>query len=120
MAAVLTRHDSLFLPNLVILMVQICRLCFGDFAFLAFLVNALVLAIQPAVYLDPARVILRPSAGGGRRAAYGCGGDYGNEGEGQQLAGKLEHDFLLEFEVCSERPRPRVALSSITCSLSLR
>jgi len=62
MAPVLARHVSFLLANLMILMVQLLRLTFGDFAFFAFLVDASVLVFQAAVNLGATRMVFRPVA----------------------------------------------------------
>jgi hypothetical protein len=60
MAAILASHTTLFLANLVIFPVELARLLWRDFAFLDFLVDAVILVRQPPIDLFPAGMILLP------------------------------------------------------------
>src|SRR5256886_12947552 len=69
-AAVGARHGALFLADGAVLSVQLGRLRLGDLAFLALLMDALVLVREPIVHLLAARVRLLPL----RVVGHGVGG----------------------------------------------
>jgi hypothetical protein len=89
MAPVLARHVPFLLANLMILMVQLLRLTFGDFALFAFPVDAEVLVFQPAVNLDATRMVFRPWACEGTRGQSNC------EARGEDDTGKNSADFAV-------------------------
>jgi len=60
MTAVLARHRSLFLPNLVVFLVQLRSLRRAELALFALLVNPLVLVRQATAHLGTTRMILLP------------------------------------------------------------
>jgi hypothetical protein len=78
MAVVLAGIGTFLATDGAVLLVQFVRLLLADFAFLAFLMDALVLIGQTVVHLGAARVLLLPF-GFGR-----CAGGQGGKGDGGQ------------------------------------